>query len=208
MAMNAPRLLVILDYDFVADEEHWLGALGEVGRAMDGRPGAIQIRARSVEGGGLRPLAERAREAVPADTPLSLNGPADLAGELDYTGVHWRQDAIPDGPTCHDLETSAAVHDEESLRRAEQAAAGFVVFGSVFNPGSKMGRGVGLEALANLTAKSTVPTLAVGGIGLDRVGECIAAGAHGVAVISGVLANPCPAKAAVAYLDRLEEVCG
>jgi thiamine monophosphate synthase len=45
--------------------------------------------------------------------------------------------------------------------------------------------------------------VAIGGITPDRVGEVRQAGAHGVAVISAILAAPSPATATRQFLEKL-----
>lgn len=206
MAVGVPRLLVVADRDYAVSEQHWRAVLGEVGRAVRGRPCAIQVRAKSASRDELERLAGYARDAVPPGVPLFLNGPAEVARALGYDGVHWPQKDIPlrDDGALPQLVQSAAVHDIESLRRAETASVAFVIFGSVYEPGSKVGPAAGLDALRELVRESRTPALAIGGVTQERVAECIAAGAAGVAVVSGVTGARSPGAAANAYLDRLE----
>ena len=78
--------------------------------------------------------------------------------------------------------------------------ADYVLFGPVFDAGSKPVAGVGLEALRAVSTVSTVPVLAIGGITPRRVPACLAAGAVGVGVVSGILHAPDPAAATRMYI--------
>jgi thiamine monophosphate synthase len=98
------------------------------------------------------------------------------------------------------------VHGEPSLRAAERAEVDTAVFGSVFEPGSKPGAGAGLDALRAICAASSVPVVAIGGITPERTADCIAAGARGVAVVSGVLGAMSPGAAIEAYVRSIGNV--
>lgn len=205
--LRFPRLLVVADLAYLGDEARWLEVVREVGAAARGEPVAVQVRAKQLDAEALMRLAARAREAVPAEVPLLLNnGDAALAAALGYSGVHWPEVAIPatdvmrpDGLAWR----SAAVHSPAAIRAAVQASADVVVFGSVFEPGSKAGMASGLDALRTAVRATALPVMAIGGITVERVSACLDAGAHGVAVVSGVLGASSPAKAMRAYLDAL-----
>lgn len=205
MRSDAPALLVVADRDHAGDDERWLGLIEEVGRAAIGRPVAIQVRARSASGDALRELAARARRAVPLGVPLLLNGDAALAVRLGYDGVHWPEAAIQAAAGGEPLRwRSAAVHSPAAARAAEAAGADWLVFGPVFAPRSKAGTGQGLDALRAVTDVTALPVLAIGGVTPERVPDCLRAGASGVAVVSGVLDTPSPARAIDDYLAALD----
>jgi thiamine-phosphate pyrophosphorylase len=92
------------------------------------------------------------------------------------------------------------VHGEESLRRAEHAGADYALFGPIWAPGWKLAEARGLTSLGRLARSSRIPLLAIGGVTPDRVAECLAHGAHGVAVVSGVFHAPAPDDALRDYL--------
>ncbi len=210
MALAPPRLLIVADRDYAGSNDAWQAALAHAATALRGHPGAVQVRAKSASGQALRELAIRARDVVPANVPLLLNGPAELARDVGYTGVHWPQVDIPPAPPVADgLDMhSAAVHDAPSLERAQRAGANFVVFGPVFAPGSKTATPAGLESLRAITAVASVPVIAIGGITPGTVADCLAAGAHGVAVVSGIIGANDPAAAVADYLDAFRTATG
>ena len=134
-----------------------------------------------------------------------LNGPESLAVELGYDGVHWPEAAIPDAPSKPRTLAfrTAAAHSLEAVRRAHRAGATAVVFGPVFAPGWKAAEPVGLAALRRCTDASPLPVFALGGIGPGQVPDCLAAGAHGVAVLSGIAGAADPVAAALDCLTAV-----
>jgi thiamine-phosphate pyrophosphorylase len=67
---------------------------------------------------------------------------------------------------------------------------------------------LGLAALAEIAALSPVPVVAIGGITPARVAEVMSAGAHGVAVLSGIAQAPDPRAAAAAFAAALGPLRG
>lgn len=140
---------------------------------------------------------------------LIVNDRADVALAAPADGVQRTHESLPVatirsvvGP---DLLVGASVHGRSEAEAAAAEGADFVVFGPVYDTPSKRRYGApqGLAALEAVTAAVSVPVLAVGGITPARVGDVLAAGAQGVAVISAILAADRPADATKAFLDVL-----
>jgi len=201
VAVTDTRIIVVADLATVGDERRWLEAVRALGQAARGRGVALQVRAKQLDPGRLSRLAGAAREAVPSEVLLILNGPAQLARELGFPAVHWPEDAIPAHapPAAEGLIRFAAVHSLEAAARAARAGADAVVFGPVFPPRSKEGTGVGLAALRELAEGCSLPVFAIGGIDESNARACLEAGAAGVAVVGAVMLAPDP----VAALDEL-----
>ena len=200
------RLLVVADRDYVGDDERWLALLGEVASATIGRPVAIQVRAKSASRVESVALAARARDVVPRNVLLQLNGDTALAERLGYAGVHWPEANIPATRPPHPIAfRSAAAHSLDPARRARAAGADFAVFGAVFAPGSHPGEGMGLDALREVARDAGLPVIAIGGIQPEHVADCIEAGAAGVAVVSGILGAPNIEQAVSRYLEAIEQ---
>jgi len=94
-------------------------------------------------------------------------------------------------------------HDRSELARAAAEGCGWATLSPIFASGSKPGYGpaLGLGALSGVP----LPTWALGGVGAANAGDCLWAGAAGVAVMGAVLRSPKPAGAVAAILARLEE---
>ena len=88
--------------------------------------------------------------------------------------------SLPDpflvGVSCHSLEQALA---------AEIAGADYILLGPIFATPSKLAYGppLGVEKLRDATASVKVPVFALGGIGVEQVKSCLAAGAAGIAGI-------------------------
>ncbi len=138
---------------------------------------------------------------------ISVNTRADVAHRLG-AGLHVgrRGPAVAEARALRpDTPLSAAAHSVEEAVAAARAGADAVLFSPVFATSSKPGRpGAGLDALAACCAAVPgTPVLALGGVTPARVAGCLAAGAHGVVVLSGILHASDPAAALRRYLDEL-----
>jgi thiamine-phosphate pyrophosphorylase len=205
LGLDVPQLVVVADVDAAGGESPWRQVLDRLRGLRVSVPVAVQVRAKGRPVHALRELALQARRALGDTVPLVLNGPADLARELGFVGVHWPESEIPPEvpQEAAGLLRSASVHGVEALAAAEEVAH-YAVFGPVFPPGSKAAAGVGVEALREVCRRARVPVLAVGGITRERVALCVQAGAAGVTVVSAVVRAPDPAQAAAVLAEALK----
>lgn len=97
------------------------------------------------------------------------------------------------------------VNDLDTLRRVRGAPVDYLGVGPVFGTSSKANPAptLGLRGLAAICAESPVPVVAIGGIRPEHVGEILAAGAHGVAVLGAVCLADDPAAATAAFAEAL-----
>ncbi len=151
-------------------------------------------------------LIERVR-AVRPETLVSVNTRAEVARALGV-GLHvgTRGPTPAEARREHpDILLSYSAHTDSEAAAAAGHGADAVLFSPIFPTGSKPGHeGVGLGALAACCAAvPEVPVFALGGITPERAAACRAAGAYGVAVLSGILRSPDPAAATARYLDAL-----
>jgi len=179
----------------------------------------VDVVAAAVVSGGVRLVQVRERDLPEAevgallehfiarlrDTPVQLlvNGHASLARAFEI-GLHLPAAAAPvmfPKPRVY----GRAAHDEDEVQRALAEGVSYLVVGPVFRTGSKPDHsGAGLETLARLAERAApTPVFAIGGITPERVEPVLAAGAHGVAVRSGILAAPDPARAAQAFVQAM-----
>lgn len=99
----------------------------------------------------------------------------------------------------------ASVHSRAEALRAGRNGASFLLVGTIFSTPSHPERPpAGVERIEACRA-ADLPLVAIGGMRPDRVGAVVAAGAHGVATLSGVWDAPSPADAVDRFLDALRE---
>ena len=207
MSKRIGRLHVLTDLRFQQRFGH-----AELARlALEGGADAIQFRRKT--GTDRRMLAE-AREVVAVcrerDAPCIVNDRIDIAWICGADGVHLGQQDAPVREARRLLGPEAVIGGtastlEEALAMQE-AGADYAGFGPVFSAASKE-RAVpvqGLENLARVCAAVRIPVVAIGGISADRVESVLAAGAHGVAVMTGVTLSDDPARAARAFREALD----
>ncbi len=201
-----PRLYAIADLEFCGGLPEWRTCMATMADAAATHPArmAIQVRARRADARTLAEVARIGRHACGDEAVLVLNGPERIAVELGYDGVHWPEAAIPEGPSSGAVPFRiAAVHSVEAMRRAERAGVTALVFAPVFEPGWKSAEAVGIQALREAARATALPVYSLGGIRPERVRACLAAGAHGVAVLSGIAGDPDPVAATGRYLEAL-----
>lgn len=129
--------------------------------------------------------------------PLVINDRVDVALASGADGVHLGADDM-DAATARRLLGPAAiigltVKNMDDAQRAGNAPADYACIGGVFDTVSKVNPDapVGLEGFRGLrnvlnNMRPDMPVGAIAGITLDKVPALIAAGADGVAVISGL----------------------
>lgn len=177
--------------------------------AIEGRPGAIQLREKDLDGGPLLRRAERlAARCRDAGVKLLVNGRVDVAIAAGADGVHLPADGLPPSEARRLLPSHAiigrSIHDAGEIDAT--SGADFLLFGPVYDTPSKRPYGLppqGLDRLARVCARSPLPIVAVGGIGESTVGDVRRAGAAGVAVIAAVLADDDPRGAVRRLAARL-----
>lgn len=199
-----PRLHVITDetlqdrYGHVQLAEH----------AVAGGADAVQFREK-------RPWSTRARlevalrmQAVCADAVLVINDRLDIALATN-AAVHLGLDDLPlddarrlapnslMGATAHSV--------EEALAACAAARVDYLGVGPVYGTTSKTNPAppLGLDSLAAIRRAVDVPLIAIGSITVERVNEVLDAGAHGVAVLSGIVCAADPQDATARYVEAL-----
>jgi thiamine-phosphate pyrophosphorylase len=151
----------------------------------------IQIRERDLDGGPLTRLVTACVDAVRGTRARVLvNDRVDVAVSAGAHGVHLRADSF----AAPRVRASAppgfligrSVHSvSDAVAAAAASALDYLIFGTVFESGSKPGRVVaGLRDLSAVVSVTAIPVLAIGGITSGRIADVMGAGAAGVAGIS------------------------
>ena len=139
---------------------------------------------------------------------LTLHGEATLARLAEADGVHLSAgtDAARARATIgREKLLGASIHSVTEAAAIEAALVDYVLAGPAFETASKPGYGpeIGRKGLGEIARAAHVPVLAVGGVNAARVGELIAAGAAGVAVMGGVMRAADPAQEMKALIAAL-----
>jgi thiamine-phosphate pyrophosphorylase len=141
----------------------------------------------------------------PFGATITVHGDLDTAEACGADGVHLAAGGSPAeararlGPNAL---IGLSVHSSVEAANADRAAD-YVTLSPIFTSTSKPDYGppLGPSGLADAVTTARVPIVALGGIAPERVAECLAAGAAGVAVMGAVMAAA-DAEAATAGLLR------
>ncbi len=123
---------------------------------------------------------------------------------VHLTGTHMIWDA-PDhrvlvGHSLHAADVAAASTRDDLHRRLVD----YALFAPIYSTTSKPNVApAGTHALARAVQRANCPVFALGGVTPATIAACVAAGAFGVAVSSGILAADAPREASDAYLQAL-----
>jgi thiamine-phosphate pyrophosphorylase len=153
-------------------------------RAAD-RATVIQLRS---PGMTARELEANAIELVGASpVPVLISSRCDIVLASRAAGVNLpeRDIAVQDARALLGQRLiGRSVHSLQSALDAQQGGADFVIFGPVWSSESHADTPPqGLDALTAVTHALRIPVLAIGGVTVDRIAACEAAGAAGYAAI-------------------------
>ncbi|MFN0151173.1 MAG: thiamine phosphate synthase [bacterium] len=213
-----PRLYLVTHRKRIAGP----GLLDALDEALDAGVRLVMLRERDMTARDLLALAKKAVALADArGARLLVNDRLDVALLARAAGAHLREASVPLAEARRLIWPGAllgaSVHTPEDAARAAATGASLIVFGPVYATRDKAYRAPqGLAALrlaaravraatgSHATHAVRVPLYAIGGVTPERAGECIAAGAHGVAVMSGILgADSIPARTRE-YLRAIE----
>jgi thiamine-phosphate pyrophosphorylase len=152
----------------------------------------IQIREKRLSAKVLHQLSTSAAAITSgSSTKLLVNDRADIARAARAAGVHLASSSLPPNIIRRtfgaDFLIGVSTHSLEEATAASRNGADFIVFGPVFDTFSKRqyGEPVGLAKLRDVTAKlAPFPVLALGGVTMENMADCIHAGAAGIAAIT------------------------
>ena len=172
-----------------------------VTEAVSGGVDLVQVREKDLHGAQLLDLAKRLREAIGDQALLVINERVDVAAALPADGAQLGEDAVPVpaarsilGP---DMLIGRSVHSVAGAERAVGDGADFLVVGTMFASRSHPGEEpAGPQLLRQIVKSCSLPAIGIGGITAKNCCQVIEAGANGVAVITGILADPHPGEAA------------
>ncbi len=187
--LNDLRLLLITDRSLFKKQKYFLNA---VEAALMGGVKALQLREKDLPDDELIKLGIQLRTLTSNhEAKLIINSRADIAQKISADGVHLTETS----PKANEIKNSfpdliigASTHSLEKAHLAETQGADYITFSPIYETPSKTSYGPpqGLDTLRQVTQAVRLPVLALGGITLNRVPECMEQGAFGVALISDI----------------------
>ncbi len=199
MEKNFLRLYAITDRSWLKPDET---LADQVRQAILGGASMIQFREKELTGEALREQAREVQQVCRTyGVPFIVNDDAALAKELDADGVHVGQSdmAVADarallGP---DKIVGATAKTLEQAAEAEKQGADYLGSGAIFGTTTKKdAKPMTRELLSSICESVSIPVVAIGGIDGSNVAGLKDLPIAGVAVISGIFAEPSITKAA------------
>ena len=195
--MNKESLKLYL----VTDRDLSLGrSLEEVVReAVDGGVTMVQLREKDAPTGEFIELGRRLMSILkPLGIPLIINDRVDVALAVNADGVHIGQSDMSYADARRllgpDKIIGLSVENFEDLESANKLDVDYIGISPVYGTPTKTDTAepFGLEGLRKAVEMSVHPTVAIGGMNVATVGEVIAAGTDGVAVVSAICSAESP----------------
>ncbi len=139
---------------------------------------------------------------------LIVNDRCDLALSSGAAGVHLGQDDLP--PVAARIILGPlkiigfSTHSILQVRKARRLPLQYIGFGPVYPTSTKdsLFPALGLSGLTRACEESSVPVVAIGGIGLEQISEVLKAGAASVGVISALMQERNLARQMECFLDK------
>lgn len=196
------RLCLVTDRDLAKGR-----ALVEiVAAAVQGGVTMVQLREKSAP---TRAFLEDARALkallAPLNVPLIINDRADIALAVDADGVHVGQKDMPVDLVRQMVGPSKiiglSITNHEQIARPDAGKTDYLGLGPLYLQQTKSDAAtpLGVEGFRSLRAATTKPVVAIGGLKADNSAPVLAAGANGLAVVSGIVAADDPKAAAQAF---------
>ena len=152
----------------------------------------IQLREKQLSARVLYELAHAAAQITRGSrSGLLINDRADIAAATGADGVHLTTGSLSPGVIRRAFGErfliGVSTHSLTEARNARDQDADFAVLGPVFQTSSKQkyGEPLGVDEFRSITSElAPFPIFALGGIDLNKVADCVKAGAAGVAAIT------------------------
>lgn len=215
---DLPRLYLIFDIPQSTLRAGDIARLSaELNELLQAGVRLVQLRAKNLPDAD---LLEVARALVPiahaSGARMLINTSADICHQTGADGVHrpahgqsvaaLRRAATRENVEHTEILIAISCHSLQTVRAAHDEGADFVTLSPIFPTPSKPGYGpsLGVANLQQICEATQIPIYALAGITPPRAGECLQAGAAGIAVLGGILHAPSPGAAVHQYLHALQ----
>lgn len=140
-----------------------------------------------------------------------INDRLDIAMAVDADGVHLGQSDMPIEKAKeilgHKKIIGISAKNMEEALEAQKYGADYIGVGAIFATDTKKDSGlIDLETLKDMTNQINIPVLAIGGIGLGKLGYLKDTGIDGICVISDILGSDDPEKRTRELLEEYRSI--
>ncbi|WP_035104240.1 thiamine phosphate synthase [Desulfohalovibrio reitneri] len=179
--------------------------------AVAGGATVVQLREKASGGREFVELARQLRERLDRrGVPLIINDRIDVALAIGAAGVHVGQSDIHPADARELLGPEAilglSVKSVEHARQAAGMPLDYLGVGPIHPTSTKEDAGEALreEGLASVRGVTSLPLVAIGGLGRLNAAGAVEAGADGVAVVSAICSAQSPRRAAAELLAEVD----
>ena len=186
-----------------------------VREAVAGGATMVQLREKECSTGEFVTLARELKEALqPLGIPLIINDRVDVALAVDADGVHIGQRDMPYDTARallgKDKIIGLSVETMDEVVAANALDVDYIGISPIYATPTKTNTltPFGLEGIEEVMRLSRHRCVAIGGMNRETIGEVIARGVEGVAVVSAIMAASSPRKAYPAHhrmLHRMQQ---
>lgn len=162
--------------------------------SIKGGVSIVQLREKFVDDETFLKIAKEVQKITKKyNIPLIINDNVKIAKEIDAEGVHIGQSDKPLEETRKilgkDKIIGVSVGSLDEALKAQKGGADYLGIGTIFYTGTKkdINEPLGIEKLKTIVENISIPSVAIGGIHLNNIGEVMKTGVNGVAVISEIL---------------------
>jgi thiamine-phosphate pyrophosphorylase len=198
----AYRLCLVTDRDLARGRP----LIDVVGAAVAGGVTMVQLREKTAT---TRTFLEEARALkallAPLGVPLLINDRIDIALAVDADGVHVGQSDMPVEQARALLGSGRviglSITNETQMAREDAGRADYLGVGPLYLQQTKADAStpLGVEGFRALRERTRLPVMAIGGLKADNSAPVIAAGADGLAIVSGIVSADDPRAAAARF---------
>lgn len=211
------KLMAVMKFDLpllcmVTDRHRCGGRQIEevVDDAVCGGVDLVQLREKDLPANQLFGLAQRCREITRERALFFVNDRLDVALAVGADGVQLGEHGLPVWVVRQQVESrllvGRSVHTVAGGIMAESQGADLLLAGSIFPTTSHPDKQVqGSAFLKQLARSVSIPTLAIGGIGLENIEAVIDGGASGVAVVTAISESDDPTDASCRIMKLVQE---
>ena len=195
------RLCLVTDRDLSGGRS----LVDVVGAAVQGGVTMVQLREKNAT---TREFLEEARALkallAPLGVPLVINDRVDIALAVDAEGIHVGQTDMP----VEQVRALApgrilglSITNATQMAREDTRLCDYLGVGPLYLQQTKANAStpLGVEGFAKLRAMTDRPVMAIGGLKADNSAPVLAAGANGLAIVTGIVSAPDPRAAAAEF---------